>query len=128
MRGAWAAFRPSAAYVAALAAFALHQFAQRGLGWSVPLLDAYLDPFLSIPLALGLAGAERRFLHARLPGQTVHDWPGFRVVEVVAMTAALAVVFEYVFPAFDPERQTYDPWDFAAYGLGAVAYGWFARR
>ena len=116
------AFRPSPLYAAALALFLAHQLSQKLLGWTQPILDGYLDPFLSIPLLLGLAWAEQRWLLRRRA-----DEP-FTAVEVVAMTAALAVLFEEGFPRIDPERQTRDVWDYVAYGLGAVAYWGASRR
>ena len=117
-----AAFRPTPAYALALLAFLAHQLSQKLLGARVPLLDGYLDPFLSIPLLLGLAAAEQRWLGWRGANEA------FDPVEVAAMTTALAVLFEEGFPRIDPTRQTRDVWDYAAYAAGGVAYWWFSRK
>lgn len=104
------------AYLACVVLFVGHQVAQGALGRTCRLVDGYLDPFLSIPLLLGLAEAERRWL---LRGR---GWRGFSALEVAAMTAALAALFEYGFPRLDPARQIYDPYDFLAYAFGGLAY------
>ena len=122
-RLAWReAFRPTPTYALALFAFLTHQLSQKLLSVQVPLLDSYLDPFLAIPLLLGLAAAEQRWL----------GWRGakepFGIVEIVAMTAALALLFEEGFPRIDPARQTRDVWDHVAYAVGGGAYWWFSRK
>ena len=115
------AFRPTPLYLLAAGVFVAHQLAQKLLGWTLPFLDAYLDAFLSIPLLLGLASAERRWLLGP------RGWDGFHAIEVAAMTLALALVFEELFPRLDPERQTRDAWDYAVYALGGLAYWWGSR-
>lgn len=119
--GPLAAFRPTPAYLTAAALFLLHQGLQKGLGVGLPLIDDYLDPLLSIPLLLGLAAAEQRWLLGRGA-----DEP-FTGVEVLAMTTALALLFEEGFPRIDPARQTRDPWDYLAYATGGLAYYWLTR-
>lgn len=104
------------AYLACAALFVVHQVAQAWLGQTAWLIDGYLDPVLSIPLLLTLGEVEQRWL------LRTRDWRGYSAVEVAAMTTALALVFEYVFPRLDPARQTYDPWDFVAYALGGGIY------
>lgn len=106
------------AYGLCVLAFAAHQLAQRGLGWQTPLVDAYLDPLLAIPLLLGLAAVERWWLRGR--GRVA--WRGFSAVEVAAMTLALALVFEELFPRLDPLRQVRDAYDYIAYALGGALY------
>ena len=116
------AFRPTIVYAAAAVLFLAHQFLQKALGLGLPLVDDYLDPLLSIPLLLGVALAEQRWLGLRDRREP------FTAVEVAAMTVALAVLFEEGFPRIDPARQTRDPWDYLAYAVGGVAYGWFSRQ
>ena len=99
-----------------------HQIVQRVLEWRWAPVDGYLDPVLSIPLLLSLAEAEQRWL---LEGR---GWRGYTALEIGAMTLALGLVFELVFPRLDPARQTYDPFDFLAYALGGVLYGLAAKR
>ncbi|MFK8056178.1 MAG: hypothetical protein AB8F78_08690 [Saprospiraceae bacterium] len=116
------AFRPSPVYLLALSTFVGHQFIQKILGWSIPFVDSYLDPFLSIPLLLGLAAAERNWLFGEA------HWAGFKGVEIIAMTVALAVLFEEGFPWLDPVGQTRDIYDYVAYAFGAVAYYFFREK
>lgn len=97
-----------------LGVFLLHQLVQKGFDIDIPFVHEYIDPFLSIPVMLGLWSVERSYLfdRARLTG-----------LETVVGAVFLALVFELLFPALS-EAFTYDPWDFLAYGLGGVLF-WF---
>lgn len=116
------AFRPSPAWLLVTGLLLTHQLVQRALGINVPFLDSYLDPVLSVPVLVGLAAAERRWLL----GATC---AGFGWPEVAGMTLGIAVIGEFVFPWLDPVQQVYDPWDFVAYGVGCViTVGWMHYR
>jgi len=116
------AFQPSRSYVIVLVLFIGHQIAQKGFEISIPFVDGYLDPFLSIPLLLGLAAAERKWLFGEA------QWQGFNLIEILAMTLALAILFEEGFTMLDPIRQTRDVYDYFAYACGGLAYLVSANR
>jgi hypothetical protein len=93
----------------------LHQLVQYGLGWRLPLLDAYLDPLLCLPTLLGLWLAEKRWLFEvrRLDG-----------LEVIIAGVALAILFEEGFPRWQPAFVR-DWWDYLMYAIGGLWFWWF---
>jgi len=119
------AFQPTQIYVITFVVFIGHQIGQKFFGLSIPVVDSYLDPFLSIPLLLGIAAAERNWLFGE------EHWEGFKPIELIAMTLALAILFEEGFPRLDPVGQTRDGFDYLAYAGGAAVYyfnGNYARN
>lgn len=96
----------------AFTVFVLHQFVQYGLGWSIPFLDAYLDPVLCLPIVLGMWIAEAEYIY------------GFRrlkTLELIVVGTFLAVLFEEGFPRWQPAFVR-DWWDYLAYALGGLWY------
>jgi hypothetical protein len=94
--------------------FAVHQLLQKGFGIHLPFLHAYLDPFLAMPIILGVFDWERRWRYGADP---------LRIWEVGVATLVFSILFEWGFPRWDP-RFTADWYDVLAYGLGAVVYVW----
>ena len=92
--------------------FALHQLLQKGLGIHLPFLHAYLDPFLSMPILLGLLDWERRWRYG---------WRPLQVWEIAVTTLLFAFLFEWAFPRWNT-RLTADLWDVPAYAFGALLY------
>lgn len=99
-----------------LVAVLLHQFLQYGLGWRLGWLDHYLDPFLFLPVLLGLWLAERRWLLG-VPYR-------LSLLETVVAGSVLALVAEELLPRWEP-RFVRDGWDYVAYAAGGV-YFYFA--
>jgi hypothetical protein len=102
------------AWLATIFLFLMHQAVQYGFNYSVPLAGDYLDPFLAIPILLGALLIERRWLFGR---------PWLTMSEVIIITLTLAYVFEFFFPHWQP-RFISDPYDFVAYGFGALYFWW----
>ena len=92
--------------------FAGHQFLQKGLGIHLPLLHAYLDPLLAMPIVLGLLDWERKWRYGA---------PPLQVWEIIVMTIGFSVLFEWGFPHWD-HRFIADGYDVVAYGLGSAGY------
>jgi hypothetical protein len=92
--------------------FAGHQLLQKGLGIQLPLLDAYLDPLLAMPIVLGLIDWERK----RWFGA-----PPLLMWEIVAITIVFSMLFEWGFPHWN-HRSVADGYDVVAYGLGSATY------
>ncbi|OAV44197.1 hypothetical protein [Lewinella sp. 4G2] len=109
------AFRP--VFWVCVGLFLVHQLLQKGLGIDVPFFHAYLDPFLSIPVMLGLLTVERRYLF---------DRGRLTVLETVISTVFLAVIFEFFFPRWS-DAFTADPYDYIAYGLGGLVFYFFVN-
>jgi hypothetical protein len=95
-----------------LVLFALHQLLQKGFGIHLPFLHAYLDPFLSMPIVLGLLDRERI---------RRYDWRPLQTWEIAVTTLLFVLLFEWAFPVWNPAF-TADWWDVPAYGAGALLY------
>ena len=93
--------------------FWAHQIAQRLLNWSFPFLDSYLDPFLCMPILLGLLTMERKWVMGK-------DY-NLPILDSVVIVVVLSLIFELGFPKWS-DAFYYDSYDFVAYGLGALAY------
>ncbi|MCB9296782.1 MAG: hypothetical protein H6559_27240 [Lewinellaceae bacterium] len=104
--------------VPSLLLFLAHQFTQKVLGLSIPWADNYLDTLLCMPILLGGYRLEQRWLLGR---------QRLSFLEVVAITAVLAFVFEYLFPRFS-SGFTADWWDVAAYFAGSLGFYWWQER
>lgn len=89
-----------------------HQLLQKVWEIKLPVIDAYLDSFLLMPLLLTLLVVERRWLFRRGSGYCL------KVLDIVMATLFIAVVAELVFPALS-DRFTADWWDVLAYTLGS---------
>lgn len=99
----------------------IHQLAQKVLGWNIPIVHAYLDPLLFMPILLHLTLWERRVLFRALDDYQLEWW------RIVAIFILASVVAEMVFPRLST-RFTADPYDVACYGLGAILYWMLANR
>ncbi len=97
--------------------FIMHQILQKGMGIHLFFLHAYLDPFLTMPLILGILNWERRWRYGAAPLQL---W------EIAVVTIGVSLLFEWGLPHWD-HRATADAYDVVAYGLGSAVYVW-ARK
>lgn len=95
--------------------FIVHQLLQKVLGIKLPVIDAYLDSFLLMPLLLTLLVVERRWLFRRGNSYSL------KLLDIVMATLLISVVTELVFPALSI-RFTADWWDVLAYGLGSMLF------
>ncbi|MCI4646577.1 hypothetical protein [Phaeodactylibacter sp.] len=93
--------------------FVLHQLLQKGLSIHLPFFHAYLDPFLSMPIVLGLLDWERTRRYGWRP---LIPW------EIAVVALLFVFLFECGFPLWNPAF-TADWWDVPAYGAGALVYG-----
>jgi surface polysaccharide O-acyltransferase-like enzyme len=98
--------------------FAVHQLLQKGFGIHLLFFHAYLDPFLAMPILLGIFEWERNWRYGA---------PPLRVWEVAVVTISFSVLFEWGFPRWS-SRFTADWYDVLAYGLGSAVYVWAGER
>ncbi|HMQ45818.1 MAG TPA: hypothetical protein PKA00_04300 [Saprospiraceae bacterium] len=92
--------------------FLAHQMAQKVFNWPLPFLDQYLDPFLSMPILLGLWQFERRlWWHT----------PDLDFWDIALATAFLIGLFEWGFPQWS-SGFTADWKDAIAYCLGSICF------
>jgi len=97
-----------------------HQFLQKVLHVKVPFLDNWLDPFLSMPILLGLILMERRWFLNRNSQDKNQDY-NFSKLEIVITVLFFALIFEFLFPKYS-DGFTFDWWDFVGYGLGGLLF------
>ena len=92
--------------------FLLHLVLQHLLKINLPLVDAYLDNLLAMPVILTLFLAERRHIfHKGLSYQ-------LPLFEILLATAYVSAISEWLFPWLS-SRFTFDPLDFLFFFLGA---------
>ncbi len=92
----------------AVFAFGAHQLGL-AMGMSAPWADSYLDPWCTVPVALGVPS----WLARRVQPDLLLSWSS-----VAGFTLVWAAAFEWWIPGFDP-RFTADPLDALAYAAGA---------
>lgn len=105
----------------------LHQISQKAFGYNFGLLDNYLDPFLSMPILLGLILQERRFIHTKYFHSKNQLNYHFSILEIVIATFFFAIIFEEVFPKWSVHF-TKDYRDYLAYFVGAFIFLIFINK
>ena len=95
--------------------FVLHQFMQKVMGVSIPIVDSYLDTLLAMPIILTLLVAERRVLFRR--GENYR----LTIPDVIVATLFVAFVSEVIFPALS-DSFTGDWLDLVFYSLGSLVF------
>jgi len=100
-----------------------HQLFQKILHFKIPILDNWLDPFLSMPILLGLILMERRWFLKRYSQGELKSAGEYKFSKLETTIAVLffAIIFEFLFPKWSQEF-TFDWWDFVGYGLGGIIF------
>ena len=91
-----------------------HQLLQKGFGISIPLLHAYLDDVLAMPIFLAIWRWERK------------QWwqiSTLRKRDILLFIIAIFCLFEIILPHHS-KAYTADWYDGLAYGLGGVLFWW----
>ncbi len=101
--------------------FLIHQITEKIFDFHIAFFDSFLDPFLSIPIILGIHLTERRLIFER---NINFKLPLF---EVLVITIFLSLVFEFIFPKYF-EGFYSDPLDFVSYGLGTLFFWFFMNK
>lgn len=107
--------------------FGLHQISQKLIHWNFDLFDNYLDPFLSIPILLGLVLQERIFIIDRFFNTFSSTSYYFSILETLIITTFFAIIFEEGFSRWSPNF-TKDYWDYLAYAGGALIFYFFINE
>ncbi len=94
------------------AIFLIHQIAQ-AVGWHVKLLDNYLDPFLAVPIMLGVTVFSIRIFQSTYT---------LTPLTIIIYTLGLIAFFESGW--VEDEKLHPDVWDIPGYLVGAVLYHW----
>lgn len=95
--------------------FAGNQVLEKGFGIFVPIVHAYLDDLLAMPVILGITLQIYRWIHP-LKNQFI-----FKNQHIVVATTYVALMFEFVLPKFS-STYTADYWDILCYCLGAILF------
>lgn len=105
----------------------VHQIMQKLLHWDLGFIDAYLDPFLSMPFLLGLILQERRCLIVKYFNTFKPSHYHFSILEITVATTCFAILFEEGFPRWSIHF-TKDYWDYLAYMSGALIFYFFINE
>ncbi len=105
----------------------LHQIIQKVLTFELGLIDNYLDPFLSMPIILGLILQERQYLIPIIFNTNKPTNYHFSILEISIATAFFAIIFEEFFPKWSTHF-TRDYWDYIAYFSGAFIFYLFINK
>jgi prepilin signal peptidase PulO-like enzyme (type II secretory pathway) len=89
-------------------------------GVFIPLVHAYLDDLLVMPIFLSISLAFMRCVYNH-PAGKLHPR------QIIWGTAWIAVLFELVFPLYKSNHYP-DPWDVLAYAIGAAVFWWYGRH
>lgn len=103
-----------------LIAFIFHQVFQLGFRAELPIIDDFLDPFLFLPIILGLYLQERRWV--LMDNLYVLD-----KFSLYGLSLILCVLVEVVYPYLN-DGYTFDIYDFPSYGAGAVYFQYTINR
>ena len=101
--------------------FLAHQLLQHVLNVIIPLVDAYADPLLAMPIILTILEWEQKILFRKSKD---HRLTG---LTIVLATLYIAVISELVFPALSP-RFVFDWVDIVLYFTGTGLFVIYERR
>lgn len=113
-------------WVSCILLIGIHQITQKIWLWSLPFIDNYLDPFLSIPILLGAILHERRFLIDKYFTNFKASNYHLSILEIIITTTFFAILFEEGFPRWS-EHFTKDYWDYLAYFGGGFLFYFFIK-
>lgn len=95
--------------------FAGNQVLEKGFGIFVPLVHAYLDDLLAIPVILGITLQVYRWIHP------LKENFRFKKEHIFVAFLYVSVVFEGFLPWYS-DQYVRDYWDILCYGLGAIFF------
>ncbi len=105
----------------------IHQILQKIGYWEFPVVDAYLDPFLSLPILLGGILLERNFILRKLYSNKVKEPYHFSLFETIVLSIFFALLFEEGFPRWS-QGFTQDEWDYVAYFFGSLLFYFYINQ
>lgn len=94
--------------------FLLHQYVEKILKLSLPMIDSYLDPLLFMPMLLTLITWERQLMYKN----RLYHLPWTHIFGYFLLVSVLC---EILFPMWT-DRMTADIWDVLLYALGTILY------
>lgn len=96
--------------------FLVHQIIERGFDYSIPILHAYLDDLVCMPIILGLGTQIVQWIH---PIKDLY----FLDKNVIILTVIFySILFEGILPFVNPLVYTADWMDIVMYSVGAILF------
>jgi hypothetical protein len=95
--------------------FAGNQVLEKGFGIFVPIVHAYLDDLLAMPVILGITLQIYRWIHPLKENFL------FKKEHIFVAFLYVSVVFEGFLPWYS-DQYIRDFWDILCYGLGAIIF------
>lgn len=105
----------------------MHQIIQKVFDYDLGIFDDYLDPFLGMPILLGLILQERQFLLTKILSSKNPIKYQFSILEITIATVFFALIFEEGFPRWSPYF-TKDYWDYLVYASGTLLFYIFINK
>ncbi len=96
--------------------FLVHQIIEKGFNYPIPILDAYLDDLVCMPIVLGLGTQIIQWIHP-IKGLYFLD----KKVIIIAVIF-YSILFEGILPFVNPSIYTADWIDVALYALGGFIF------
>jgi len=114
-------------WIACTALLVLHQIFQKIVKWNWSFIDNYADPFLGIPILLGVLLQERKYILSRYFKDQYNENYQLSVLEIIVATIFFTILFEEGFPRWSASF-TKDYWDYLAYGSGSFVFYYFINN
>ncbi|SMG34824.1 hypothetical protein SAMN05661096_02260 [Marivirga sericea] len=96
--------------------FLAHQIIEKVFNYSVPILHAYLDDLLCIPIVLGIGTQIIQWIHP------IKDFYYLDKNVVITTTLFFTILFEAILPLINLELYTADWIDILMYGIGGTLF------
>lgn len=97
-------------------AFFIHQIIEKGFNFSVPVLHAYLDDLVCIPITLGMATQVIQWIHP------LKELYYLNKTAVILSVLFYCILFEGILPFYNPLVFTADWIDIIMYAVGGFLY------
>ncbi|WP_297334807.1 magnesium citrate secondary transporter [Algoriphagus sp.] len=101
--------------------FGLNQLLEKAFQIFIPIIHAYLDDLLAMPVILGITLQLFRWMH---PAKNSYI---FAKTPIIISWVYVSLVFEWFLPRQSPQYIS-DPWDILCYGMGTIYfYRWMNK-
>lgn len=96
--------------------FLIHQIIEKAFGYSVPILHAYLDDLLCMPIVLGMGTQILQWIHP------IKDLYFLDKTAIIFTVVLYSILFEAILPFVNSSIYIADWIDVAFYALGGFAF------
>lgn len=96
--------------------FLVHQIIEKGFNYPIPILHAYLDDLVCLPIVLGLGTQLIQWIHP------IKDLYFLDKTSIIITVIFYSILFEGIFPFVNPSIYTADWIDIVMYSVGAILF------